>query len=118
MIDSEKKKQRKITRVFLMMSIIYTATILPAVIGQLVVDSIVMENYMIGIIKSSLNIFYLLSSVINPLLTLKFKPDFSKSLLGKQEKVADQNGSMTESTSSSWKRSDKSGFQTGNVEYV
>ena len=78
------------------MSLVYTITILPHLVGSVVVDS--MEDVpkkVVNITKTSLHLFYICSSVVNPVITIVGKPDYQKAfrvLIGRYE-VKEQDGS-------------------------
>ena len=79
--DMNRKQEWKVTKVFLMISIIYCVTLLPYIIGEIVLYTLHdLGERTLKICKMSSYLFYLLSSVVNPLLTLFYKADFLASL--------------------------------------
>ena len=90
------------------MSLVYTITIVPVIVGSLAVDSV--ENHpdkhenmkIVNITKSALLLFYICSSVVNPVITIMGKPDYKNSLcdmIGWNKKKGEGNtDSQSEST--------------------
>ena len=74
--QKEAECQKKVTRIFLLMSCVYFVTIIPKVFGTIVVDSYPFSRDIRHMSKTSFHFVYILSAVINPILTFVFKPDY------------------------------------------
>ena len=73
-INREEESQKKLTRMFLFMSIAYLVTIAPQIIGSIVLDAVLPKTKeahdIINTSKSAFHLIYIVSSFINPMLTL------------------------------------------------
>lgn len=79
-IAKEERKLNMTIRVFLLMAVIYTLTILPSITGQIITESLRLPRQTNFVVKRSLYLFYMASSLVNPFLTLKFKADFTNTV--------------------------------------
>ena len=77
------ENRRKVARIFLFMLLVYFVTIIPQIFGSIVIDSIFSnENHkdIKRLSKPSFHLVYVVSSVINPVLTVVCKPDYKKTI--------------------------------------
>ena len=86
------------------MSLVYTITILPHLVGSLVVDSMVgVPAKVVNTVKTAIHLFYICSSLVNPIITIVGKPDYLRTLrvvIGRgEEKKAREGTYATQSES-------------------
>lgn len=80
-INRERQKKLKTIKVFLLMSIIYTITIVPHIAGEFLLCIIRPSKDVVFLTKTIVYICYISSSAINPCLTLRYKPDYKNVVL-------------------------------------
>ena len=79
------ENRRKVAKILLIMSVVYFVTIIPQIFGSIVIDTIFSkrEERIRSISKPSFHLVYIVSSVINPVLTVLCKADYKKTIFGK-----------------------------------
>ena len=102
----DQESQKKVNRVFMFMSLVYTITILPLIIGFVTIQSVDIakigkeRHIVLNVTKSSLFLFYICSSVVNPLITILGKPDYKNTLCLMFAKEASKGREETYATNS------------------